>query len=163
MTMPRTIRTPFPVLGIVALVACGGSRVKGEANSASVAIADAGDAYALASAQDSGDGAPARPFASNSLEATTMVNAAIDDRSGPLGQCVVAARARRRNEHGRIVFEVGVDQEGVLIGVKTPKGQRDDPILNECVRTVLAGAAFPRSHAGVITVQRSVEDQQVPR
>jgi hypothetical protein len=102
-----------------------------------------------------------RPFANDSVEATSMCNDAVDSKSSTIIQCVQAARTRRKQEHGKIVVEIGIDQEGTLIGVKTPKGQPSDPVLNACVRDALVGANFPRSHAGVITVKRSFEDQAV--
>jgi hypothetical protein len=104
---------------------------------------------------------PPRPFASNSLEATSMINDAVDAQSTPLTKCIEAARARHKNLHGKISVEIGIDQEGTLIGVKTPKGQTHDATMNDCVRDALMGANFPRSHAGVITLKRTFEDQAV--
>jgi hypothetical protein len=167
-----------------ALLGCAGGNPRVEpqasqanqaANQASVgSVAEAG-AAAVTTASSAGVGAastaapeagapaqpPARPFANNALEATSMINDAVDAQSGPLGKCIEAARARHKNLHGKISVEIGIDQEGTLIGVKTPKGQASDTVMNDCVRDALTGANFPRSHAGVITLKRSFEDQAV--
>src|ERR1700722_19329563 len=56
-------------------------------------------------------GSASRPFANDSVEATSMCNDAVDSKSSALIQCVQAVRARRKQEHGKIVFEIGIDQE----------------------------------------------------
>jgi hypothetical protein len=121
------------------------------------ALADAEPEAHAAAAAD------ARPFANNPVEATSMINDAVDSRAAALIKCVEVARVRRKNAHGKIAVEIGIDQEGSLIGVKSPKGQPKDDAFNDCVRESLARANFPRSHAGVITVKRSFEDQAVTR
>jgi hypothetical protein len=73
-------------------------------------------------------------------------------------KCVEEARARRKEPHAKIVLELGIDQEGALIGVKAPKGTATDEALLACVREALRDAPFPRSHAGVITVKKTFED-----
>jgi hypothetical protein len=90
-----------------------------------------------------------------------MINDAVDAQVGPLGKCIEAARARHSNLHGKISVEIGIDQEGTLIGVKTPKGQTHDGAMNDCIRDALVGANFPKSHAGVITLKRTFEEQAV--
>ena len=60
--------------------------------------------------------------------------------------------------------DIGIDQEGNLIGVTTPnakKGGELDPTLRICLTDGLRGLAFPRSHAGVITVRQTFKDAQV--
>ncbi len=126
---------------------------------ASVPPADAG----APSADATSVAAPGKPFANNAAEATSLINDAVDAQANGLGRCVETARARSRKMHGKISVEIGIDQEGKLIGVKTPKGQKEDRGFNDCVRGALTGANFPRSHAGVITLRRSFEDQAVYR
>jgi hypothetical protein len=49
------------------------------------------------------------------------------------------------------------------MGVKAPKGTPNDPELFACVQSALIGANFPTSHAGIITVTKTFEDQVVYR
>jgi hypothetical protein len=154
-----------PMVGIVLwAVACASSNPR--------VVPPSGASDASAPLQAGSDGGRAsvppsapigRPFANDSVQATSLCNDAVDGKSSILIPCIQAARARQKQEHGKIVIEIGIDQEGTLIGVKTPKGQPSDAVLNDCVRDALAGANFPRSHAGVITVRRSFEDQPVPK
>jgi hypothetical protein len=104
---------------------------------------------------------PPHPFASTSAEATSLIDAAIDERASSLFPCVVAARTRRKNPHEKIQIEVGLDEQGHLMGVKAPKGAPSDPELFHCAQEALTGANFPTSHAGIITVTKTFEDQAV--
>ena len=104
---------------------------------------------------------PAHPFAKTAAEATGLIDDAITSRTKWLTKCVEELRARKKDPHAKVVVEIGIDQEGSLLGVETPKGQTEDKTLNQCVQTALKGAPFPRSHAGVITVKKSFEDAVV--
>jgi hypothetical protein len=115
----------------------------------------------LTSAAPSPPPPPAHPFASNGAEATSLIDDAITSRVNELGECVEAARTRRKSPHERIVLEVGIDEEGHMLGVKLPKGEKNDKALVDCVLTALRGAPFPRSHSGVITVRKTFEDKAV--
>jgi hypothetical protein len=106
---------------------------------------------------------PAHPFANNAVEATSLIDDAINSRANELGQCVDAARTRRKEAHARLVLEVGIDEEGHMLGVKLPKGEKADKTLVDCVLAALRGAPFPKSHAGVITVRKTFEDKAVYR
>jgi hypothetical protein len=106
---------------------------------------------------------PEHPFAATSLDATNMIDAAIDARAAGLVKCVEAARPKRKNPHAKILVEVGLDQEGHLLGVKPPPGAPPDPDLYACAQAALQGANFPRSHAGIITVVKTFEEQAVYR
>jgi hypothetical protein len=120
------------------------------------------DSAAAASAPDAGAAAPdAKPFAHNAEEATSFIDDAITSRSNDLVTCVNDDRARRKDIHAKIVVEIGIDQEGHLLGVKMPKGVKNDKPLMDCFLAALRGAPFPRSHAGVVTVRRTFEDKQV--
>ncbi|MEO6420339.1 MAG: hypothetical protein ABIP39_13060 [Polyangiaceae bacterium] len=112
-----------------------------------------------ASASDAGGPAKAeRPLAKTSAEATGFIDEAINQRQPQLVKCVAEARERLKDVHAPLATEIGIDQEGILIGVKTPKDATLDTKLNDCVRTALQGAPFPRSTAGVITVKKSFSD-----
>jgi hypothetical protein len=47
------------------------------------------------------------------------------------------------------------------LGVKPPPGAPADPDLYACAQEALQGANFPRSHAGIITVVKTFEEQAV--
>jgi hypothetical protein len=103
------------------------------------------------------------PFAATATEATTLIDAAVDARASSLIPCIVAARAHRKNPHEKIQIEIGLDEEGHLLGVKAPRGAPSDPDLFACAQNALMGANFPNSHAGIITVTKTFEDQAVYR
>jgi hypothetical protein len=104
---------------------------------------------------------PEHPFAKTAAEATGLIDDAIMSRAARLNKCVEDVRARRKDPHAKVQVEIGIDQEGTLLGVKTPKGQTEDKGFNDCVQNALTKAPFPRSHAGVITVKKTFEDQVV--
>ena len=106
---------------------------------------------------------PAHPFAHNAEEATSLIDDAITARSAELTACVDDARKRRKEPHAKIVITIGIDENGRLIGVEMPKGEKKDKALSECLLTALRPAPFPQSHAGVITVRRTFEDKAVYR
>jgi hypothetical protein len=105
----------------------------------------------------------ARPFAHNAEEATSLIDDAITSRSNELGQCVDAARARRKSPHAKLVVEVGIDEEGHMLGVTLPKKEKLDGAFTDCVFSSLRAAPFPKSHSGVITVRKTFEDKAVYR
>jgi hypothetical protein len=113
---------------------------------------------AAAAAADAGPPPPAHPFANTGAEASELIDKAVDTRREQIKKCVEDARARRKDPHAKIVVELGIDQEGTLIGVKSPAGVKSDEALFSCVRDALRDAPFPRSHAGVITVKKWFED-----
>lgn len=90
-----------------------------------------------------------------------MIDDIIETRRDAIIGCVQDARKRRGDARARVEFELGIDQEGVLIGVKTPKGVKDDQAFNDCVRDALRPVLFPKSSAGVITVRKAFSDQLV--
>jgi hypothetical protein len=149
-------------------LACGGSNQQ-EAQAPSGGAASGSDAGASSAtgptAVDAApvDAAPERPFAETPDKATSLIDDAVSTRVAPITTCVAEARTRRKDVHAKVIVEIGIDQEGNLIGVKTPKGQPDDKVLNACVQRALQGAPFPRSHAGVITIKKTFEDQTVYR
>jgi hypothetical protein len=106
---------------------------------------------------------PEHPFASTADQATSLIDDAITSRANELGECVEAARARRKSPHAKLVIEVGIDEEGHMLGVKLPKAEKADKGFTDCVLAALKGAPFPKSHAGVITVRKTFEDKAVYR
>ena len=106
---------------------------------------------------------PAHPFATTADQATSLIDDAITSRSNELAECVESARTRRKSPHAKLVIEVGMDEEGHLLGVKLPKGEKHDQPFVDCVLAALHGAPFPKSHAGVITVRKTFEDKAVYR
>jgi hypothetical protein len=135
------------------LIACGGSKA---APVATVPVTP--PAASEASAGDAGAAKVERPMAKTSAEATAFIDEAVNQRQPQLAKCVAEARERIKDAHAPLATEIGIDQEGALIGVKTPKGSTLDLKLNDCVREALQGAPFPRSKAGVITVKKSFTD-----
>ena len=112
---------------------------------------------------DAGPTTSERPRTKDAAEATHLINEAVDTRSKEIAICVAEARDRRKNANGEMAVEIGIDQEGVLLGVKEPKPARVDDVLNGCVRTALRGVSFPRSNAGVITVRKLYKNEAVYR
>ena len=126
--------------------------------------APGGGATPAASASAAAASTPTeKPFAKTPEEATTLIDEAVTSRAAPLSRCVEALRARKKDVHAKVTVEIGIDQEGHLLGVKTPKGHTEDKALNECVQVALRGAPFPRSHSGVITLKKTFEDTVVYR
>ena len=104
-----------------------------------------------------------RPFAKTVLEAQTLIQEQIDTRMKALWKCVDPFRKSKGDPHMSVVIDVGIDQEGNLLGVTMPsaKGGEFDPTLKQCLWDNLHGLAFPRSHAGVITVRQTFSDASV--
>lgn len=107
------------------------------------------------SAQDGG--APERPFAGSATEATQLIGMAVDKKSDAVNACIREYRFRKHLAHERVEVQVGIDQEGHLLGVTLPKAGKDSK-LTECIKEALKDAAFPRSHSGVISVTKTYEE-----
>jgi hypothetical protein len=141
---------------VFGLAACGGGSkdastpktesVAGDASTADAAPADAG-----------ADAGNPRPFAGSSAEATELITDAVDKKQAAIAKCVQAYRFRTHLAHAKVSVNMGIDQEGRLIGVNLPKGKQDKE-LTACVQDELRDAPFPRSHAGVITITRTFEE-----
>jgi hypothetical protein len=108
--------------------------------------------------------APAeKPFAHNAQEAQNLIQATIDEHLKTLWKCVADWRGRVKDAHRALAVDIGIDQEGVLLGVVSPNPKKnpiDDP-LKACLDGSLRGLPFPRSHAGVITVRQTFSDTVV--
>jgi hypothetical protein len=105
----------------------------------------------------------AHPFANTVLEAQTIIQEQIDAHMKALWKCVDAYRANKGDPHKAVVIDVGIDQEGNLLGVTTSNTKAGglDPALRQCLWDGLHGLPFPRSHAGVITVRQTFTDAAV--
>jgi hypothetical protein len=99
-----------------------------------------------------------RPFAGSATEATQLVSAAIDKHREEMGACVNAYKTRKKLGRARVEVQVGIDQEGNLLGATLKGGKAQDEELTTCVQRALATAQFPRSHAGVISVTKVYEE-----
>ena len=135
-----------------------GAPTAGDPTSASSKdAADAKDASAAPAASEA-DAAPApRPFAGSPAEATQLIGAAVDKKADEVKKCVAEYRVRKKLPRERVSISMGIDQEGRLLGATLPKGKAD-PTLSDCVQRALTGAAFPRSHSGVISITKSYEE-----
>ncbi len=138
-----------------ALAACSGGAQK----DAAAPKADSADAGSTSStAEDGGTpGDGGKPFAGSAAEATQLITEAVDKKQDAIGRCVQQYRFRTHLAHEKVAVNIGIDQEGRLIGVTFPKGKQDKE-LAECVQKELRDAPFPRSHAGVITITRTFEE-----
>lgn len=138
---------------------------------ATAAASDGGNSPSASTAPTAGSNTPAaapaappppeHPFAKNAVEATSLIDDAINSRVNDLARCVDDARMRRKSPHERLSVEVGIDQEGHLLGVELPKKEKRDKVFVDCVFAALQGAPFPKSHSGVITVRKTFEDKAV--
>ena len=142
-----------------AMAACGGTKTRAsEPGPGSSAAAAPSASPASADA-----GGPERAFASTPLEAQTLIQAQIDKRMKDLWSCVNDWRTKKADVHKAVAVNVGIDQEGNLMGITVPNPKQGDldPSLRDCMMGVLRGLPFPRSHAGVITVRQTFEDKSV--
>jgi len=104
-----------------------------------------------------------RHFANTPLEAQTLIQDQIDAHMKTLWKCVGDYRAKKGDPHKPVTVDVGIDQEGTLLGVMNPNHKEGDldPALRDCLLKELHGLDFPRSHAGVITVRQTFTDAAV--
>jgi hypothetical protein len=141
-----------------AVTGCGAPSAGASSPDAPSAAKDGGAATVDGGASAAAPVASAgRPFAASAEEATQLIGAAIDKHAAEMGKCIADYRTRKNLPHQRVEVSVGIDQDGRLLGATLKKGKAD-PALSECMMKALAGAAFPRSHSGVITMTKSYED-----
>jgi hypothetical protein len=144
----------------VALVAgCGSGHPVSQVPSALPA-----DAGVDAAAADAAPPPPReRPFAHSPTEATGIIQREIDVRMPALWDCVQAYRKANRDAHQTIVVNLGIDEDGNLLGVASGDPKHGDvPMpVRRCILKALHDAAFPRSHAGIITVRQTFQDTAI--
>jgi hypothetical protein len=151
-----TAETPAP-----AGATAGGSTAAADPPAAAGPAASAASPSAPPAPMATAAPPPERPFAHTALEAQSLIQGLIDDHIKPLWTCVNDWRAKKGDVHKAIVVDVGIDQEGHLLGITTPnvKKQGDlDPAVRDCMMGALRGLPFPRSHAGIITVRQTFSD-----
>jgi hypothetical protein len=151
-------RAAVSLLLLLACGACGGGK-QGNAGSPGPSAAPSSsvsDAGAEASVP-----AP-RPFASTPIEAQSLIQEQIDTRMKVLWKCVTDFRTKVGDPHKAFAVDIGIDQEGSLLGVASPNPKHDlDPAVRACMMSALHGLPFPRSHAGIITVRQTFSDAVV--
>lgn len=141
----------LPLVGMTAF-ACGGPRTDAARPTTAT---DAPDAAVDAGAPDA---APERPFAGSGAEAFQLVSAQIDKHREAMSDCVDAYRKRKKLPTQRVEVQVGIDQEGNLLGATLAKSKQQDPELSGCVQKALSTAVFPKSHAGVISITKVYQE-----
>ncbi|MEO8878145.1 MAG: hypothetical protein ABI461_21310 [Polyangiaceae bacterium] len=100
----------------------------------------------------------AHPFAKDAAAAESMIDDAIESRHSGIEKCAAEERQRLKDPHAKVSVLIGIDQEGSVLGIKTPKGEKKDEKLLVCVRAALKDAPFPKSHSGVITIKKTYEE-----
>ena len=143
----------------VVVAACGAGSKDANAPKPDASAAGASSASPKASepvdagAEAGGD----RPFAGSAAEATQLITDAVDKKQTEIAKCVQKYRFRTHLAHDKVSVNMGIDQEGRLIGVTLPKN-KEDKELTACVQNELKDSKFPRSHAGVITITRTFQE-----
>ncbi len=150
--MPRG--TIFCFVAVVLSLASGCGGKQGSAEAPGTNLGDASPAG------DAGAAPAVRPFASTPQEAQSLIQEQIDGHMKTLWKCVSDYRTKKGDPHkAAVVVDVGIDQEGTLLGVMSPNQKQElDPVLRDCIFGTLHGLPFPRSHSGVITVRQTFTD-----
>jgi hypothetical protein len=104
-----------------------------------------------------------RPFAKTAVEAQALIQEQIDAHIKPLWKCVEQLRAAKHDPHKQVVVDIGIDQEGNLLGVTAANAKQGelDPTTRDCMFSALHGLPFPRSHSGVISVRQTFTDELI--
>ena len=98
-----------------------------------------------------------RPVAKTREEVLTYIDQGVDSKNDEIKACVDAYRKRVNDPQAKLHVQIGIDQEGTVMGVSVKKKAGDDEAA-QCVRTAISTAIFPRSlKAGVITVDKVFE------
>ncbi|HEY1692167.1 MAG TPA: hypothetical protein VGG39_08390 [Polyangiaceae bacterium] len=141
----------------------GGSAGTPNAASPASGGSSAGSSAASGAAAGASPVPKERPFANTPLEAQSIIQGVIDGQLKVLWKCVTDYRTRKNDPHRTFVVDVGIDQEGNLLGITSPnpKKQPLEPETRDCMMAALHGQPFPRSHAGVITVRQTFNDVSV--
>lgn len=157
MRSPRIVPS-VALAALIALAACGAGKATDPRVAApqGASAKDAADGGAGAGA--STDAAPPlRPFAGSAVDATELIGVAVEKKAPDVHKCINEYRVRKKQPHERVSIQLGIDQEGRLLGATLPKG-KEDTVLSDCVQKALASAPFPRSHSGVISITKSYEE-----
>jgi hypothetical protein len=100
------------------------------------------------------------PFAKTAFEAEIAIRKEIHARNKALWDCVDDYRGRIGQRHQVVEVDIGIDQEGGLLGVidTDHKHGSIEGTLKACMIGVLRSAPYPSSHAGVINVRWKFAD-----
>jgi hypothetical protein len=147
---------PASLLFVLAM-GCSGAAKDANAPKPDPSAQAAPSAKASEPADAGADAAPDRPFAASAAEATQLITDAVDKKQQEIAKCVQQYRFRTHLAHEKVSVNIGIDQEGRLIGVTLPKN-KEDKELTACVQKELKDSKFPRSHAGVITITRTFQE-----
>jgi len=101
-----------------------------------------------------------QPFPRRFIKALGLVKRSAAEVNREL-KLLDAKRARAKDSHLYVVVNIGIDQEGTLIGVSALKQADTDEVLNRCIMDSLQGVPWPKSHAGVITVKQEFKDKPI--
>jgi hypothetical protein len=155
----RSVLTRGLVLTLLPTAACGGGS-RGADTPVKPVVADAG---LVASADAAPPPKRERPFARTPSEATAIIQHEIDSRMATLWKCVQVYRTANRDAHQTISVNLGIDEDGNLLGVASGDPKKGDipPPVRTCILKSLHDAAFPRSHAGIITVRQTFQDTAI--
>jgi hypothetical protein len=157
MRRPRYV-LPVALAAVLALVACGAGKATDPSAASGPGAAGAKDADGGAGVASVVDAAPPpRAFAGSAGEAAELIGIAVEKKAPEVQKCIAEYRTRKKQPHERVSIQLGIDQEGRLLGATLPKG-KEDTVLSECVQKALTGAPFPRSHSGVISITKSYEE-----
>jgi hypothetical protein len=144
----------------LAIMGCGASKPRTEP--APPPTVDAGVEAAAPVAEEDPPGPVEKPFANNSAEAMSMVNQAVQSKEKAIHRCVDAYRLRKQDRFAKLEVTMAVDMEGTLVAVAIPaKSPHGDKEAADCIFTALKRAAFPRSKAGVIQVNKTFDFEAV--
>lgn len=147
--------------GVVVAMALGSLVLSAACGSGSKPAAAPPASSASAAGSASADAGPPakveKPFAGSTAEATQLVGVAVDKHREGIYACVTSYRKRKNLAHARVEVQLGIDQEGNLLGATLGKGKQDEE-LTSCVQKALANAPFPRSHSGVISITKVYEE-----
>jgi len=159
MRRPRYVLLPVALAALSTLAACAsGKAADPAAATASKGAASTKDADGGAGAAAAADASPPpRPFAGSASQATELIGSAVEKKAPDVLKCIAEYRTRKNQPHERVSIQLGIDQEGRLLGATLPKG-KEDSVLSDCVQKALASAPFPRSHSGVISITKSYEE-----
>jgi hypothetical protein len=145
-------------VALVCILSCVASQPIAKTTRAGAASGAPGDA-GLAAA----DAKVEKPFAKTPAEAQTLIQEQIDAHLKPLWRCVEQLRAAKGDPHKPVAVDIGIDQEGNLIGVTAANAKQGDLDLTtrDCMLAALHGLPFPRSHSGVISVRQTFTDELI--
>jgi hypothetical protein len=139
------------------LFACAGNKPKVDDAPGSPADAGAPQADAAPAASAEPPKPVERPVANTREEVLMYIDQAVDAKNADIKACVDAYRKRVNDPGAKLHVQIGIDQEGTLMGVAVKKKAGDDEAAL-CVKTAMRSAVFPRSKkAGVITVDKVFE------